>query len=247
VDLTDKDNLAKAFRAAKPAVVIHAAALSTIIHCFGNPQAARQINVQATAQLAELADQANARLLLVSTDLVFDGERGGYCEQDTPAPQTVYGQSKAAAEQAVLASLGGLVVRVSLLFGPSLVGRPTLFDEQTSALREKKKVCPLYEDEWRTPLGLVTAAQGLVAIATSDFRGMVHMGGPERMSRLDMGRRLAAILGYDPAVLVPSTRLNPAFTEPRPRDTSLDSRQWRRLFPSQPWPTWEEAISGMIA
>src|SRR5882724_8702418 len=76
VDLTDKDNLLLAFRAAAPTVVIHAAALSTIIHCFRNPRAARQINVEGTARLAELTDQTRARLLLVSTDLVFDGERG---------------------------------------------------------------------------------------------------------------------------------------------------------------------------
>jgi dTDP-4-dehydrorhamnose reductase len=156
----------------------------------------------------------------------------------------MYGQTKLAAEHAVLASPGSAVVRVSLLFGPSLVGRPSFFVDQVAALRGRRP-CTLFEDEWRTPLGLAAAARALLAIARSDVQGLLHLGGPERMSRLDMGRRLAAFLGSDPSAFLPASRNSIPSTEPRPRDTSLDSSRWRQLFPQQEWPTWETALKEM--
>ena len=78
--------------------------------------------------------------------------------------------------------------------------------------------------------------------ALSDFTGLLHVGGPERLSRLEMGQRLARFLGAGPAVIVPAGRADAPAAGPRPRDVSLDSSLWRRLFPALPWPTWEEAL-----
>ncbi len=135
VDLTDSDAVVAAFREAWPDVVMHAAALAGVADCQREPEKAEQINTRASAHLAELADRARVRLVHVSTDMVFDGERGGYREDDPVAPLSVYGRTKAAAEQAVRAYPRTAVARISLLFGPSLVGRPTFFDQQASALR----------------------------------------------------------------------------------------------------------------
>jgi dTDP-4-dehydrorhamnose reductase len=241
VDLANVDAVAAAFREARPALVIHPAAIASVAECYRAPERAWSVNAQATGQLAELADRAGTRLLLVSTDLVFDGERGGYREEDVPAPLSIYGRTKAAAEQAVLACPNGVVVRVSLLFGPTLVGRPSFFDQQVQALRAGQPLT-LFRDEWRTPISLLTAARGLLDIARSDFRGLLHLGGPERLSRLEMGQRLAHSLGLSDAAIVPATRAQFASAEPRPRDTSLDSSRWRGLFPGAEWPAWDEAM-----
>jgi dTDP-4-dehydrorhamnose reductase len=241
VDLADPDGLAAAFRPARPDIVLHSAALARIADCHRDPERAHRVNAAGSAALARLAAEAGARLVMVSTDLVFDGERAPYREQDPPAPVTVYGGSKAEAEAAVLAAPRAAVVRVSLLFGPSLSGRPGFFDEQVNALRGGRPV-NLFADEWRTPVDLVTAAGALLALARSDFTGLLHVGGPERLSRLEMGQRLAAFLGADPSVIVPSRRDQAPAAEPRPRDISLDSSRWRGLFPGLPWPAWEEAL-----
>jgi dTDP-4-dehydrorhamnose reductase len=93
---------------------------------------------------------------------------------------------------------------------------------------------------------LKAAAQGLLAVARSDFSGLLHLGGAERLSRLEMGRRLAAFLGSDPSVIVAATRSRVASPEPRPRDTSLDSSLWRQLFPCRYEPSWDEALKDMM-
>jgi dTDP-4-dehydrorhamnose reductase len=243
VDLTQADAVAAAFGQARPDVVIHTAALSRAADCHRDPDRAHRVNVQGTELLARLAGERKARLLFASTDLVFDGERGGYREDDAPSALSVYGRTKQAAEQAVRALPRGLVVRLSLLFGPSRgAGRGNFFDQQLSALRHGRPI-PLFHDEWRTPLGLQTAATALCRLARSDVTGVLHLGGPERMSRLDMGRRLAAFLGLDASCLVAAKRDEAPAPEPRPRDCSLDSSRWRRSFPDDPWPAWEEVLA----
>jgi dTDP-4-dehydrorhamnose reductase len=245
VDLADPDALAAAFAGARPDVVIHAAARARLDECHRDSAGAERVNSRGTATLAELAARAGARLLLVSTDLVFGGERGWYREADAPAPLSVYGRSKAAAEQVVLAQPRSLVVRVSLLFGPSITGRPGFFDQQVAALRAGRPLT-LFADEWRTPLSLGTAAAALVEAAGADVTGLLHLGGPERLSRLEMGQRLAAWLGVEPSGIRASRREDVSAPEPRPRDTSLDSSRWRGLFPRHPWPAWQEALRELL-
>lgn len=242
VDLADAGRVASAFQEAKPAVILHAGAISSVADCFRNPDLAWRVNMKGTAVLAELAAGSAARLLLVSTDLVFDGENGPYNESDTPSPLSVYGRTKLEAERLSLSISNGVVVRTSLMYGPSVVGRPSFFDQQLAALRERRPLT-LFEDEWRTPLDLRTAAKALVEIARSDYVGTLHVGGPERMSRLEMGQRIARRLNLNPSVFEPSTRAAAPFGEPRPRDTSLDSSQWRELFGGLAWPNLEDAVA----
>jgi dTDP-4-dehydrorhamnose reductase len=246
VDLADAGALTAAFRAARPAVVLHAAALARIADCHRQPERAFQVNAAATAVLAGECARAGARLLLVSTDLVFDGESAPYAETAAPAPLSVYGRSKVAAEQAVLAHAHHAVARVGLLFGPTLNRRPSFFDDQASALRSGRPVT-LFADEWRTPLDLATAARALSELALSGATGLFHLGGPERLSRLEMGRQLAAALGADPGAIVVATRADVPAAEPRPRDVSLDSGRWRGLFPDLPWPAFGEALRQLLA
>jgi dTDP-4-dehydrorhamnose reductase len=243
VDLADPDAVAAAFRAARPDVVLHAGAMARVAGCHRDPALARRVNTEATALLAELAAAAGGGLVFVSTDMVFDGERAPYREEDESAPLSVYGRTKADAEGAVRAA-GGLVVRVSLLYGPGLSGRPSFFDEQTAALRSGRPLT-LFEDEWRTPLALPAAAQALVGLTRSGVTGTLHVGGPERLSRLEMGLRLAEALGVPPTAVMAGKRDAAPGAESRPRDLSLDSTRWRGLFPHAPWPGWAEVLAGM--
>ena len=243
VDLTDRDQLATAFGQTVPDVVIHAAAMAAVGDCARDPHRAAAVNIDGTAALAELCDTAGTRLVFVSTDLVFDGEGAPYAEDVPPMPLSVYGRTKAAAELTVLASRRNVDVRISLLFGPSLNGKLNFFDTQVTALRNGQPV-RLFHDEWRTPLGLSTAARALVDVATSDMSGLLHIGGPERMSRLEMSQRLAVHLGLQSNQILAVSRSS-AGGEPRPRDTSLDSTRWRDSFPEEPWPTFEQELAEM--
>jgi dTDP-4-dehydrorhamnose reductase len=244
VDLADGDMVASEFATAAPGIVLHAGAMAKIGQCYRDAEKARRINAEATAQLTELCAAAGARLVYVSTDLVFDGRRGTYREDDGASPLSVYGRTKLAAEHAVLASSTGVIARVSLLYGPSVASRSSFFDEQVAALVEHRPM-RLFVDEWRTPLDLPTAATALVTLALSERTGLFHIGGPQRMSRWQMGQEIAALLGTGSGAIVAGKQVDEPPPEPRPRDVSLDSSKWRAAFPEQPWPTMEQALSQM--
>lgn len=246
VDFADPDAIVAAFRADRPDIILNAAAMARVDQCFRNPDRSRRINTDAAQFIAELAADSGTRLVHVSTDLVFDGERGDYQEADLPMPLSTYGRTKAAAEPLVLAHPRTAVARLSLLFGRGPVNRPTFFDRMLESIGGGPAVS-LFTDEWRTPLAVSAAANALIDLARSDATGVLHIGGPERMSRAEMGRQLADKLHASRSVFREVVRADAPAPEPRPRDTSLDSSHWRSLFPRAPWPTFGESINSMLS
>lgn len=243
VDLTDPGAVDRAWQVARPTVVIHAAALATVDVCLKDPARAELINVTATRQLARLAQDAGAHLAFISTDMVFDGSRAPYAVDAAPQPLSAYGRSKQAGERAALDTGACSVVRLALLYGPRLGTRPSFFDIQVAALRSGGPRMGLFTDEWRTPIDYATAARGVVDLASQRAAGIWHMGGPERMSRWEMGSRLAKHLGIDQPPFDPVSRLSIPGPEPRPADLSLDSHAWREMCPHSPWPTLAEVLT----
>lgn len=242
VELTDLDAVAPAFRDASPDAVIHLAALASIQGAASAPDIARRTNVAATTELVPLCRAAGARLLFTSTDMVFDGEAAPYAEADAPTPRTEYGRTKAEAERAVIAG-GGLVARLSLLNGAAISPRNAgFFEEQLCAFRGGAPVA-LVEDEWRTPLHVADAAAAIVALVLSGADGLVNIGGPERLSRLELGLAIAAALHLDDAATRPVRRRDLPGGAARPRDLSLDSSRWRSLLPETPWRTVRASLS----
>lgn len=230
IDLADLDQLRSAVLEFRPTRVIHAGAMSAVADCLADPTRAERCNVEATHVLAEAAHAVGARLLFTSTDMVFDGQRPPYREEDPTSPLSVYGRSKARAEQVLRAFPHTVVVRIPLMYGFALNGRRTTFASQIAAL-EAGASLRLFDDEWRTCVWLGDAARALIGLARSDYTGWIHISGPERLSRLDLIARCAALLGIAHPNLVPVSRLAAPAPEPRPADLSLDGRRFSARFP----------------
>jgi dTDP-4-dehydrorhamnose reductase len=244
VELCDPRAVSGALAEANPEAVIHCAALSSADAVYGDPARGRAVNVEATRRLAEWAASHHRRLVFTSTDLVFDGLRSWYREDDAPRPILAYGQTKHEAESHVLAIHTGLVARLSLLFGPSPAGRPSFFDAAMDALRRGEPRA-FFEDEFRTPLDYRTAAMILAQLAESDALGMIHVGGCERLSRFELMRRAAIISDIDPDLVRPGRRDEATLPEPRPADASLDTSRLATLFAGLHRPSIEAALRGM--
>ena len=127
VDLADPEAVDAFLERQAPEVIVHSAAVSSIEGVRRDPERARTVNVLATEQLADWSARNGARLVFMSTDLVFDGTKAWNREDDPARPVNGYGQTKAEAESAVLAVPRGLVARLSLLYGFSLSVRPSPF------------------------------------------------------------------------------------------------------------------------
>lgn len=241
VDLERTDEIEQHLDRASPKIIIHCAAVSGVGDAYQNPTRARLINTIATGRLAQLAGERNYRLVYISTDMVFDGEQGGYNEADVAEPLSVYGRSKLDGEAGVLALPAGLVIRVSLLFGTSLVGRPTFIQQLLQAIGHGQSF-RLFDDEWRTPLDLTTAAESIAVAAESDTSGLLHLGGTTKLSRHEMGMQIVSSAGFPTDSIEVASRLSVGGAEPRPRDLSLDSCRFERNYPQVERPTFEESL-----
>ena len=231
IELADVDQLRQAVRELRPTRVVHAGAMSAVADCLADPPRAERCNVEASRVLAEATAEVGGRMVFTSTDMVFDGTRPPYRESDPTNPLSAYGRSKARAEQALLAFAHTVVVRIPLMYGFALNGRRTTFSNQIAALRAGEPL-KLFNDEWRTCVWLADAARALIGLACSDYAGLIHIAGPERLSRLELITRCADLLGAQNRNLVPISRLAAPAPEPRPADLSLDGSRFNALLPS---------------
>jgi dTDP-4-dehydrorhamnose reductase len=230
VELGNQDWV-RSVAALRPRVVIHAAALTDVDFCQRQPALALEVNRDGTRRLAEAADPWCERFIYCSTDLVFDGGKGFYRETDTPRPLMVYGESKLAGERELRARLGAraLIVRLALLYGLSPSGRENFCQHLVREGRAGRPV-PLSTDQFRTPLYIDDAARGLEMLVTaSDPPACLHLAGPERLSRHEMGLIAARVFGFDPALASPRRLSEAVASAPRPADVSLDITLARSL------------------
>lgn len=252
-DLTEGGELLRLLDAHPTRALINCSALSQPAACEADPRAAEAMNTDLPRALGEWASAAGARLIHVSTDLVFGGTSapaGGFAEEDEPAPLSVYGESKAQGERALLeVAPEALVVRLPLLYGDGRgTGRGA--SEDLFATLERGEPARLFKDEWRTPLPVSVAAAALTELCDMDTRGLLHVAGADRVSRLELGRALHACRFQDEdrmeRELQGCVRAELDLTPPRPEDTSLCSERARALLETE-LPGLTEGVPAALA
>ena len=189
LELTDFAAVEKRFLLDRPQWVIHCAAVSRAADCQADPAAARRVNVDAAVHLAALA--AESGFIFFSSDLVFDGRKGGYMESDPLNPLNLYGETKAAAEEIILRNPRHIVLRVGLNSGATLLGRRSFNEEMANVWRAGGSV-KLFMDEFRCPLPAAATARAVWELARAGRAGLYHLAGSERLSRVEIGRVVAA-------------------------------------------------------
>jgi len=231
VDFSHGEAIVHALERVRPDVIIHAGAMSGADDVRKGPEQGRIINTEATRIIADWAGNHGARLIYTSTDMVFDGSKPMWHESDPVCPILAYGRTKAIAEPFVYTTPHGLVARISLLFGPTLTGRPSFFTSTLNALAQGQSR-PVFIDEWRTPVDYITVARILcsLAIDRTNVTGILHIGGPKRMTRFELLRQGALWAGLDTSLLIPVKAKDLDLPEPRPSDLSLDTRRLQSLL-----------------
>jgi dTDP-4-dehydrorhamnose reductase len=200
------------FESARPRAVIHTAYLQE------GPRA-WETNVAGSANVARAAAGTGVRLVHVSTDVLFDGEKeGAYTEDDKPTPVTDYGRSKAEAEREVVAAHpSALIVRTSLMVG----AEPGRQERAVLASARGQSDVAFFTDEVRSPVLVQDLAAALVELAGRDESGLLHLGGPETVSRYELACLIARAHG------LPSERIRAAQLAgsgvSRPANCALDS------------------------
>jgi dTDP-4-dehydrorhamnose reductase len=221
VDLGDTVSLREMMETLQPDAVIHAAAISQPNVCQAHPDLSFQINVKVSLHLAELCAKAKIPCVFTSTDLVFGGDIAPYRETDAVAPTNLYGEHKVLAEQGMRQRHPQTVIcRLPLMYG--VVPHASSFIQQSIQILHSQKTLRLFVDERRTPASGDNVAVGLL-LALQHQPSCLHLGGPESLSRFEMGQVLVQMLGYGEQYLQPCHRADVAMPAFRPANVSLDS------------------------
>ena len=228
LDITNASSVEALTEAVKPHVIIHTAAIADIDACEKDPETAWRSNVAGTANVARAAEAAGSRLIHMSTSNVFDGEKGDYLESDPVAGTSVYSKTKIASEAEALACRNTVIIRTSLVLGfPKTGGRSFL----STAVRtlEDGRTLPLPANEIRSPIDVWTISSSMMELGELSETGIFHIAGIEKLSRYEMGLKIADKTGCDHSLVVPVTE-TPPDRAPRPRDSSLDTSKARAVL-----------------
>ena len=231
IDLTAGKAVTALLQDFKPHVIVHAAAMSRVIECEDHPEQAALANVAVTESLALAAKTLRARLIFLSSDQVFSGKKGGYRESHIPDPVNVYGRTKLEAENAVIASgVVSLIVRSNSLVGPSIGWGDSFTDMIVRKLRAGEAVT-LFEDQYRSPIHIRTMVRIVEAVCVLGLSGLIHAGGPRRISRLDTGYAVARAYALSPeGITAVGYRSHPR-ADVLTADNSYDISHLRQLLP----------------
>lgn len=244
VDLSDGQDRTGLVEKAGPAVVLHSAAISSIDACEEDPALAHEVNVVASADLAKQAREAGAKFVYVSTDAVFDGERGSYSEADAPSPSSEYGRTKLAGERAVLeVNPEALVARVNF-YGWSPTGQRSLADFFYYRLKLGERV-PGFDDVVVSTLYVGYLVDLLDQLVTVGACGIVNVVSREPTTKYDFGRRLARNFGFDEG-LVFRANSSDHLAINRGSRINLDTDKISGLLESSP-PDQQESMDRLLA
>ena len=224
VELTDHKQLDEIFRLAQPEVVVHLAAIADVAAAENNQARATAVNVSATARVAQRCTQHQARLIYLSSEYVFSGDRGNYKEDDTPQPNTHYGRTKWQAELAVAREASRWsIVRTSLVYGWPPSGRQNLV---TAIIDRLENGDQFYADKnsYRTPIYVEHLTGGIMQLVTGDYQGVCHLAGADWLNMYQFAGAVAQVFHLDCSLVVPAPATFPSGTNevPGPDMLGLD-------------------------
>jgi dTDP-4-dehydrorhamnose reductase len=213
LDLRDTAAAERAIAAIGPSCVIHTA------YVQDGPDLG-PVTVEGSAAVARAARSLGARLIHLSSDVVFDGERdGSYTEHDPLAPVSPYGRAKAEAERLV-AELApeALIVRTSLLYGGDA---PSKHEQLALDAASGRADVAFFSDEQRCPIVAGDLAAALLELAQLSVSGPLHVAGADVVSRYEFARLVVQAAGGDTDALRSAVSAGSGL--PRPRNCALDS------------------------
>lgn len=233
LDITDTKSVNECVQRERPEVVVNTASITDVDLCEHDPDLARRVNGTAAGLLAEACEKVDAFLVHLSTDYVFDGSRGNYNENDSPAPVNQYGSSKLLGEQLVMRHQNTCVARASVVFGWGRSFRPNVGTWLYEKLNTGEHV-NVVSDQFASPTLNTNLASMIVELAERRIRGIVHVAGATRASRYEFAIDLAKRLNFDTKLVAPVKSDSSSWFAKRPMDSSLDVTRAGRILTEKP-------------
>lgn len=221
LDFIDAKSVDKVIDEYKPEVVVHAGAMSKPDECELNKDLAYKTNVKGTVNLLKAAAKYQSHFIFISTDFIFDGDKGMYREEESANPVNYYGMTKAEAECEVKKyDYNWSIVRTVLVYGKPLTGRNNLLFVVKNKL-ENREVYKVVSDQVRTPTYIEDLVAGILAIIERKATGFYHLSGTDVLTPYEMACLTADFLKLDNGLLKKVTVKDFSEIAQRPLKTGL--------------------------
>jgi dTDP-4-dehydrorhamnose reductase len=231
INIANKDGLKKLFREIKPDVVLNATALHNVDYCESHEDEAFNINAKMVGVIAEMCNNLGSRLIHISTDFVFDGQKGNYSELDSPNPQSIYAKSKLQGELQAKKSASYSILRPSVVYGwtplethgsTSSSGKPMNFALWALSKLNKGEDLRIVNDQFTSPTLADVLAAVALRLATAEKNELYHITGSSCISRYEFTRKIATAMGYSPYSVTPIGSSSLVQAAKRPMNSCLN-------------------------
>jgi len=249
MDLTDTAAVQSFFLQEFPDAIINCAAITSVAEVNADHDSAEKLNAALPRTLAMLANHLSCRLIHVSTDMVFDGDKGNYEHTDMPFPRNLYAQTKLLGERETLkfGKANAVIVRTTLLSGNTPRGNKSLHERLFSSWAKGEKTT-LFGEEIRQPVSASNLADVLVELCERPtLSGVYHWAGTEKLSRYEIGEKIAKHFGLPVENLISKISYSdvPDAEETRPRDLSFILHPLAGKLKTRPQ-SFDEILSEMV-
>ena len=243
LDIRNREQTFSSLKEIKPDLVIHTAALVDVDYCEEHSEEAWSINTEGTENVALATREVGAKLVYISTDSVFDGEKGMYGEEDVPHPLNVYARTKLEGEARVRCCLPESIIIRTAFYGWGFPGKHSLADWLITQLKRGEKP-KMFTEVLFSPIPINVLVAAMLEMCGKNLSGLYHVGGRERCSKYTFGLELARAFGFNESCIQPSTRAEAQLKAPRPKDISLNVN--KTLSSGIYLPSLREGISWLL-
>jgi len=204
IDITNEKNCEKILNL-KPDIIINTAAITNVDYCEKFEKNAFDVNVTGTKNIAKIAEKLGSKLIHISTDAVFSGNKKFYTEEDRPNPISVYGKTKLESEKIISKVTDSIILRPSVIFGWIPFEYIKTRDESRKTMNfglwvldqlYKNNKMSIVNDQINTPTLADNLAENILKIIKKDLTGIFHLSGLSCISRLDFSKKIAKTFGY---------------------------------------------------
>lgn len=203
LDLNAPSTIAPALDKSRPDLVLLCSAMTAVDACEKSPEAARKINAEGPALVAEECRRAGARLVYFSTEYVFDGKDGPYGEEDPVNPLSVYGSTKLGGERACLRVPGALSIRTTVVYSHNFSSKNFIMQLIGNHRAGARMRVP--SDQYSNPTHAPDLAAAVLELAEKGATGIYNVVGPDWLSRYEFALKACEAFGFDPSFIDPKT------------------------------------------
>lgn len=231
IDITNEVKLKEELLKIQPDFIINTAAMTNVDACENDREGCYDLNVNVVKYLTNFCDEKNAHLIHLSTDFIFDGEKGNYTEDDKPNPLSYYGETKLLSEQILQNSkIDYTILRTILVYGlVNDMSRSNIVLWVKESLENQKQIT-IVDDQYRTPTYAEDLALSCKLSVDKKAKGIFNISSSQLLSVYEIAQEIADVFQLDKNLIKPISTSTLNQTAPRPSKTGFNLSKTNKVL-----------------